>query len=103
MLLDLTAHGVAVLIGHDDIGDDGVGRILIKLRDGGGGVAKCDHGNIFAAEGDLDDFAHGGTVVDEIDGWSTLGRSTRFSNGRKGDGFAHVMSSMSFPAYGTME
>ena len=40
MLLDLAADGVAVLIGHDDIGDDGVGRSLLELRNGGSGVAS---------------------------------------------------------------
>ena len=73
MLLDLGADGVAVGVGHDDVGDDGVRGILFELREGRSGVGAGDDVDALAAESDLDDFAHGGGVVDEVDGGSALG------------------------------
>src|SRR5690348_16656887 len=73
MLLDLAAYGVAVLVGHDHVGDDNVGLVLVELREGGSRIRAGDHVDVFPTERDLDDFAHGGAVVDEIHGWRTLG------------------------------
>src|SRR5258708_19207641 len=93
MLLDLAADRVAVLIGHDDVGDDRIGRVLLKLRNRGGGVAGGDHRDVFAAESDLDDFAHGGAVVDKIDGVRALcGRVGLRRCGWELDGLAHSTS-----------
>ncbi len=72
MLLDLAADRVAVLIGHDDVGDDCVGRILFELCHRGGGVARGNHRDVLPAESNLDDFTHGGAVVNEIDGVGAL-------------------------------
>src|SRR5437879_5788683 len=55
VLLDLGADGVAVLIGHDDVGDDGIGRILRELSQSGGGVGARDDVDALAAKGNLDD------------------------------------------------
>jgi len=90
VLLDLGADGVAVGVGHDDVGDDGVRRILFELREGRSGVGAGDHVKTFTAESDLDDFAHGCGVVDEIDGGSALGLTV--GEGRKDHGFAHGSS-----------
>jgi len=68
VLLDLGADRVAVLIRHDHVGDDRVGRILLELRERGSGVGAGDDVEVLAPESDLDDFAHGRGVVDEIDG-----------------------------------
>ena len=73
MLLDLGADGVAVLIGHDDVGDDHVGAVLFELGECGSGVGAGDDVDVLAAERDFDDFAHGGAVVNEIDGGRALG------------------------------
>src|SRR6266404_8058449 len=90
MLLDLGTNGVAVLIGHDDVGDHGIGRILRELRERGGGVATRDDVDAFTAESDLDDFAHGGAVVNEIDRGRAL--CGRIGQGRYGHCFAHSAS-----------
>src|SRR5262249_32908640 len=73
MLLDVAADGVAVLIGHDDVGDDDVGAIFGKLCEGGSSVGAGDDVVVLAAESDFDDFAHGGRVVDEVDRGRALG------------------------------
>src|SRR6266478_9907530 len=90
MLLDLRADGVAVLIGHDDIGDDDIRRILFELRERRGGIGAGDDVEALATESNLDDFAHGGAVVDEID----RGRAFRRRIGHRWDGhcFAHSAS-----------
>src|SRR4029077_9384126 len=90
VLLDLGANGVAVGVGHDHVGDDGVRRILFELREGRSGVGAGNNVKIFATESDLDDFAHGGGVVDEIDGGSALGLTV--GERRKDHGFAHGSS-----------
>ena len=90
ILFDLAADGVAILIGHDDIRDDDIGRMLFELVERGGGVGAGDDKNIFAAKGDLDDFAHGGAVIDEIDGRGLLGLG-RTERGHR-SGFAHRAS-----------
>src|SRR5262249_217041 len=66
MLLDVLADFVAVLVGHDHVGDDHVGTLLLDLHERGGGIVAGDHVDVLAAERDLDDFAHRGRVVDEI-------------------------------------
>src|SRR2546423_6535853 len=68
MLLDVLADFVAILVGHDDVGDDHVGPGLLDLNECCGGIVAGDDVDVLAAEGDLDDFAHGGAVVNEIDG-----------------------------------
>src|SRR5712692_6854446 len=90
MLLDLGANGVAVLTGHDDVGDHGIGRILRELRKSGGGVAAGDDVDALAAKSNLDDFAHGGAVVNEIDRGRAL--CGRIGQGRYGHCFAHSAS-----------
>src|SRR6266436_7669922 len=93
MLLDLAADRVAVLIGHDDVGDDGIGRRLFELSDGGRSIARGDDGDVLAAKGNLDDFAHGGAVVNEIDGRRTLFWRGGFRRrGWEWHGFAHCDS-----------
>src|SRR5215469_18343153 len=66
MLLDLRAHGITVLIGHDDVGDYRVRRILVELRQCRSRVGTGNNVHVLATKGDLDDFAHGGAVIDEI-------------------------------------
>src|SRR5260370_39896863 len=90
MLLDLTADGVAVLIGHDHVGDYHVGAILLELCRVRGRVGAGNHVDILAAKGDLDDFAHGGTVINEVDGRRPLGGS--LVQRRNGHGFTHSAS-----------
>src|SRR5437899_51821 len=100
MLLDVAADGVAVLVGHDDVGDDDVGAMLLELGESGGGIGAGDDVVVLAAESDFDDFAHGGGVVDEIDGGRAFGFgrgaagfvTVQFGDGRKGHGFAHRAS-----------
>src|ERR1700730_10002811 len=77
MFLDELADFVAVFIGHDHVGDDRVGSGVAELRKGRGGVRAGDNVYIFLAEGDLDDFAHGGAVVNEIDRRSAGGGESR--------------------------
>ena len=68
MLLDVLADFIAVFVGHDDVGDDHVGPGLFDLGEGAGSIMAGDDVDVLAAEGDLDDLAHGGAVVNEIDG-----------------------------------
>src|SRR5215471_2825696 len=90
ILLDLAANGVTVLIGHDDVGDHDVGAGLFELRDRGGRVGTSNHMDVFAAESNLNHFAHGGAVVNEINGWDALLR--RFIQGREHHGFVYRAS-----------
>ena len=76
VLLDELADFVAVFVRHDDVGDHGIRRGLAELRERRGGVGAGDDVNILLAEGDLDHFAHGGAVVDEIDGGSARSRQS---------------------------
>src|SRR5262249_49552690 len=98
MLLDVRADGVAVLVGHDDVGDDDVGAMLGELREGGRGVGAGDDVIVLAAECNFDDFAHGGGVVDEINGGRALGvfifvgRDYAFGDRRKWHKFPHSPS-----------
>src|ERR1700682_309303 len=90
VLLDLRADRVAVLVRHDDVGYDRIGRIVRELPERGSGVAASDYVDALAAESNLDDFAHGGAVVDEIDRGRAL--RGRIGQGRYGHCFAHEPS-----------
>src|SRR6266446_9367300 len=90
VLLDLRADGVAVLVRHDDVGDDGIRRILGELREGRGGIGAGDDVEALAAKSNLDDFAHGGAVVNEIHRGRAL--RGRIGQGGYGQGFAHSAS-----------
>src|ERR1041384_6279794 len=70
MLFDVLTDLIAILVGHDHVGDDHVGALLLDLHESGGGIVAGDHVDVLAAERDLDDFAHGGPVIDEIYGRS---------------------------------
>src|SRR5580658_4774277 len=74
MLFDLAANGVAVLVGHDHVGDHDVGLILFELGERGRGIRASNYVDALTAESDLDDFAHRRAVIDEIN----RGRSLRF-------------------------
>jgi hypothetical protein len=69
ILLDVLADLVAIFIGHDHVGDDDVRLGLLDLSEGGGGIVAGYDVDVLAAEGDLDDLAHGGAVINEINGW----------------------------------
>src|SRR5207249_7014050 len=84
------SNGVAVLVRHDNVGDHHVRAGLFKLRQCGGRVGASNHMNVFPAESDLDDFAHGGAVVNEINGWHTPLRC--FIQWREHHGFTHRAS-----------
>ena len=90
VLANLGADGVAVSVRHDDVGDDCIRRILIELPEGRSRIRAGDDIEILAAERDLDDFAHGGAVIDEIDGGRLSCRRIR----QRGNGhrFAHCAS-----------
>src|SRR6185312_10152896 len=60
----------AVFVGHDDVGDHDIRRILLDTGQRGGSVGVRDHVDVLAAECDLDDFAHGGAVIDKHYRWS---------------------------------
>jgi hypothetical protein len=78
ILFHLAADGIAILVGHDHVGDDHVWHVLLKLREGGSGVGAGDDVDIFAAESNLDDLAHGGAVVNKINRGNLFGfRFTR--------------------------
>src|SRR5579862_6257439 len=81
VLLDEIANFVAVLIRHDDVGDNGVRCGLAELSQCGSGIRASDDVNILLAEGDFDYFAHGGAIVYEVDGGDAGGRECL--------GFAH--------------
>ena len=83
MLFNLAANRIAVLIGHDDVGNHNIRAILFELRQSGSSVRASDHMDIFAAKRDLDDFAHGRAVVDEIDRRGAL--DGRLDGRRHGD------------------
>jgi hypothetical protein len=89
-LLNLAAHGIAVLVRHDYVRNDHVGRMLLKLRKRGRSVGTGNHVNVFAAKSDLDDFAHRRAVINEIDIGSVL--RFRFAERGHGDGLAHRAS-----------
>src|SRR5205085_11808074 len=63
---------------------------LFELRKGRSGIGAGNHMNVLAAESNLDDLAHGGAVVDEINGWHTV--FLGFLQGRNHHGFAHGAS-----------
>ena len=90
ILLDLAANRITVLIGHNHVGNDHIGMMLFELGEGGGCIGAGDHVDVFAAKRDLDDFAHGGAVVNEVHGGSVLclGCAERW----RGDGLAHCAS-----------
>src|SRR5579863_5188572 len=88
----MAANRVAILVRHDDVGDDHVGRVFRELPERRGRIRASDHVNILAAKCDLDDFAHGGAVIDKINGRRFL--DLRFAERRHGDYFAHWTSSL---------
>src|ERR1700690_127325 len=84
VLLDEFADFVTVLVWHDHVRNDGVGHGLGELRERSGSVCAGDYVDVFLAKGNLDHLAHGGAVVNKIDGRST--------NSREGLSFAHCDS-----------
>src|SRR5581483_5405521 len=69
MLLDALTDFVAILVGHDHVGDHNVGSLLLDVGQSGGRVGIRDHVDVLTPKRDLDYLAHGGTVVDEYNGW----------------------------------
>ena len=65
MLLDVLADFIAILVGHDHIGDYHVGIALLDVRQRARSICISNNFNVFAPERDLDDFAHGCTVIDK--------------------------------------
>src|SRR5262249_30209629 len=66
MALDVLANIITVFVRHDDVSDDDIRPILLDLSQCLRGVVACHYIDVFPAEGDLDHFAHGGAVVNEI-------------------------------------
>src|SRR5271165_622271 len=91
MLLNLAAHRKAILVRHDHVGDHHVGSVLLELRNRRLRIAARDHVEIFPSEGNLDYFAHGRAVIDEIH--RGLARVLRFSGRGNQQGLAHCASS----------
>ena len=69
MLLDVLTDFVSVFIGHDDVANNNVGDVGIHHADRTGSIVTGDDVDILSPEGDLNDFAHGGAIVDEINHW----------------------------------
>src|SRR5689334_6934580 len=63
MLFDEFTKLVSILVGHNNVTDDGIGNGLFELNHGGSHVGAGHHIKVLAAKGDLDDLAHRGTVV----------------------------------------
>src|SRR5262249_55184374 len=66
-VFDVLAIFIAVFFRHDDVCDYYVGFGSLDFTEGTGRVMACNYIDVFAAESDLDDLAHGGAVVNEID------------------------------------
>src|SRR5258708_3471736 len=66
MVLDELANVIAVLAGHDYVGDHNGRLRALDLDQRRLRVVAGDHVNVLAAEGDLDHLAHGCAVVNEI-------------------------------------
>src|SRR5207245_11670288 len=82
--------GIAVRVRQDDGGNDNVRWILVKLRHRRRRICARDDVETLAPERDLDDFAHGGAVIDEIDGRRLFCRRVR--QRENGHRFAHCAS-----------
>src|SRR5260370_30635550 len=90
MMIDLCVAGITGLFRHYHAGDDDVRAVLFELCQRRGSVGSVNHIYILAAKSDLDDFAHGGAVVDEVDIGCPFGRS--FAQRWNGHRFAHSAS-----------
>src|SRR5262249_47369443 len=90
VFFDLAANGVAVLVRHDHVGDDHIRAFLLELRESRSSVGAGNHVDVFASERNLDDFAHGGAVVDKIYRGNALGG--RFLERGNDHGFTHCAS-----------
>src|SRR5947209_8410673 len=66
MTLDVLADVIAIFAGHDHIGNHHVRPGLLDLAQSGGGIVMGHHVDVLAPEGDLNDFAHGRAVINEI-------------------------------------
>src|SRR5579864_2203268 len=89
ILLNKPANFVTVFVGHDDVRNNCVGDGTGKLRQGGCGIMTGDHVNGLATERNLDDFAHGRAVIDEIYGWNAFGgNDRRLAHGRSNSDFS---------------
>src|SRR5271165_878317 len=91
MLLNLAAHRKAILVRHDHVGNHHVRAILLELCNCRLRIAARNHVKILPSEGNLDYFAHGRAVIDEIH--RGLARVLRFSGRGNQQGLAHCASS----------
>src|SRR6201995_2870973 len=66
MRFDELANLVPVFYGHNDVCDYDIGALLLNLFQGEHGIMAGEYIDVLPSEGDLDDFTHGGAIVNEI-------------------------------------